>query len=105
MEYLRHFRWGSQALINFLKLNVSSVAYKVLDFQMSGSDLYSSSTISFNNLCSYYGLQENPFKDIFKNILWKMNLTKDGAFGLDNPEPMLDELIVYCAWDVEPLIR
>ena len=72
---------------------------------MSGSDLHSSTTISFNNLCSFYHLAENPFKDVFKNILWKMDLTKDGVFGLDNPQPMLDELIVYCAWDVDPLLR
>ena len=44
-------------------------------------------------------------KDLFKNILWKMEVTKGGLYGLDNPAPMLEELQVYCAWDVEPLIR
>merc|ERR1719242_1727600 len=33
-----------------------------------------------------------------------MEVTKDGAFGLDNPNPLRDELIVYCAWDVDPLL-
>ena len=82
-----------------------SVAYKVLDFQKSGTNLYSAKSISFNKLCSYYGLPENPLKDVFKNILWKMELTKDGEFGLDSPIPMQDEFIVYCAWDVLPLLR
>ena len=50
-------------------------------------------------------MPENPLKDMFKNILWKMEVTKDGAFGLDNPNPLRDELIVYCAWDVDPLLR
>ena len=82
-----------------------TVAFKVLDFQKTGSNFHTSPTISFNNLCSHYRLPENPMKDLFKNILWKMEATKGGLYGLDNPNPMLDELQVYCAWDVDPLIR
>ena len=67
--------------------------------------MYSANSVSFNNLCRKYGMPENPLKDMFKNILWKMEVTKDGAFGLDNPNPLRDELIVYCAWDVDPLLR
>ena len=89
------------SLFSFL----SSVAYKVLDFQKTGSNFLVAQTISFNNLCSHYSLPENPMKDLFKNILWKMEVTEGGLYGLDNPKPMLDELLVYCAWDVDPLIR
>ena len=77
----------------------------MLSFQKTGINFYTAPNISFNNLCSHYGLPDNPMKDLFKNILWKMEITKGGLYGLDNPEPMLDELQVYCAWDVVPLIR
>ena len=84
---------------------LSSVAFKVLNFQKKGTNFHTAPTISFNNLCSHYDLPENPMKDLFKNILWKMELTQGGLYGLDNPKPMLDELVLYSAWDVAPLIR
>ena len=106
MEYLRYC--GSvkhNLLFNFSFDFLSSVAFKVLNFQKTGSNIYTAPTISFNNLCTQYRLPENPMKDLFKNILWKMEATKGGLYGLDSPKPMLDELVVYSAWDVVPLIR
>ena len=96
--------WDTVIVVIFIDL-FSSVAYKVLDFQRRGSNFFTAPTISFNNLCNFYCLPENPMKDLFKNILWKMELTKGGLYSLDNPKPILDELRVYCAWDVAPLIR
>ena len=106
MEYLRHGGAVEDKSFLFIFIFIfSSVAYKVLDFQKTGSNFLVAQTISFNNLCSHYSLPENPMKDLFKNILWKMEITEGGLYGLDNPKPMLDELLVYCAWDVDPLIR
>jgi len=83
----------------------TSVAYKVLEYQRHGISIKSSHQISFNNLCNHYQLPENPLKDHFKNILWKMELTKNGKHGLDTAKTLEDKLLVYCAWDVEPLHR
>ena len=97
--------------------------------------MYSADTCSFNNICKHFNLAENPLKDHFKNILWKMDVTKNSKFGLDWNGPLKvlnrpiralylykftnhisvqpirtvfyillqDDLVVYCAWDVEPL--
>eukprot|EP00090_Calanus_glacialis_P046222 TRINITY_DN8961_c0_g1_i1.p1 TRINITY_DN8961_c0_g1~~TRINITY_DN8961_c0_g1_i1.p1 ORF type:complete len:696 (-),score=231.57 TRINITY_DN8961_c0_g1_i1:70-2157(-) len=81
----------------------TSVAYKVLDYQLHGTSVYSSPQIGFNKICRHFGLPENPVKDKFKNILWRMMITKNGERGIDTVETLDDELILYCAWDVEPL--
>ena len=79
----------------------------MLNFQRHGQSIQATPQISFNNLCSHFNLPENPLKDRFKNILWKMDMTKNGKFGLENlhGDSIEDEFIVYCAWDVAPLHR
>eukprot|EP00092_Neocalanus_flemingeri_P019508 GFUD01021134.1.p1 GENE.GFUD01021134.1~~GFUD01021134.1.p1 ORF type:complete len:692 (+),score=244.74 GFUD01021134.1:1267-3342(+) len=81
----------------------TSVAFKVLQYQLHGTSIYSSNQIGFNGLCRHFGLPENPLKDTFKNILWKMIITKNGKRGLDTAKVLDDELLLYCAWDVDPL--
>jgi len=81
----------------------TGMAYKVLDYQLHGTSVYSSLQIGFNSICRHFGLPENPVKDKFKNILWKMMLKNNGERRIDTVETLDDELILYCAWDVEPL--
>ena len=50
--------------------------------------MYSALTCSFNNICKHFNLAENPLKDHFKNILWKMDVTKNSKFGLDWNGPL-----------------
>jgi len=81
----------------------TSLAFKVLDYQLHGTSIFSSNQIGFNSLCKHFGVAENPIKDRFKNILWKVMLKKNGKRGMDTIETLSDEVILYCAWDVEPL--
>jgi len=82
----------------------TAVAYKVLDYQLHGTSIFRSPQIGFNSLCQYFDIQENPVKDRFRNILWRMMVVnKDGKRGLDTAENLDDELLLYCAWDVDPL--
>jgi len=81
----------------------TSVAFKVMEFQLKGTSINSSNQIGFNAICQHFNIQENPVKDRFKNILWKMILTKDGHRGIDTAEILDDEVLLYCAWDVDPL--
>jgi len=84
----------------------TAVAYKVLDYQLHGTSIFGSPQIGFNSLCKYFDIQENPVKDRFRNILWRMMVVnKDGKKGLDTTENLDDELLLYCAWDVDPLHR
>ena len=76
-----------------------------MEFQKKGRSMYSSQQISFNNLCAHFNVPENPLKDMFKNILWKMELTKSSKYGFNYDGPLKDELKIYCAGDVDPLIR
>jgi len=82
----------------------TAVAYKVLDYQLHGTSIFGSPQIGFNSLCKYFDIQENPVKDRFRNILWRMMVVnKDGKKGLDTKDNLDDELLLYCAWDVDPL--
>ena len=76
-----------------------------MEFQKNGTSLYSSQQISLNNLCAHFNVPENPLKDMFKNILWKMELTKNSKLGFNHDGPLKDELLIYCAADVDPLLR
>ena len=42
-------------------------------------------------------------KDRFGDILWKMLITRNGRNGMDSVKTLQDEVILYCAMDVEPL--
>ena len=81
----------------------TAVAYKVLDYQLRGTSIFGSPQIGFNSLCKYFGIKENPLKEGFKNILWRMMVNKDGKKGLDKTENLDDNFLLYCAWDVDPL--
>jgi len=81
----------------------TAVAYKVLDYQLHGTSMFSSQQIGFNGLCRYFNVEENPVKDMFRNVLWRMMITKNGEKGIDTADTLDDELLVYCAWDVDPL--
>ena len=67
----------------------TSVAYKVLDYQMHGSSVQ----IGLNNLCSFCGIPENTMKDRFGDILWKMLITRNGRNGMDSVKTP----VLYCA--------
>jgi len=82
----------------------TAVAYRVLDYQLHGNSIFGSNGIGFNSLCGYFDVKENPVKDRFRNILWKMMIKKDGKKkGIDTTEVLDDEMLLYCAWDVDPL--
>lgn len=80
----------------------TAVAHRVLELQNSGSSAYSSPTIGLNALCTYCGLEQNPWKDAFKDTLWKLIVYKN---VLMKKGPLPKEVILYCAWDVEPLLN
>ena len=77
----------------------------MLNFQRHGLAMYSAQQISFNNICQHYELPENPLKDMFKNILWKMEMSQDMELGYMCAADLEPEFVVYAAWDVEPLHR
>ena len=79
--------------VKLCNLYDTSVAFKVLDYQLHGTSIISSPQIGFNSLCKHFDVAENPVKDSLKN----------GKKGMDISETLSDEVILYCAWDVEPL--
>lgn len=83
----------------------TSVAFKVLNFQRHGLAMHCGQQIGFNNLCLHYELPENPLKDMFKNILWKMEMSQDMELGYMAQAELEPEFVVYAAWDVAPLHR
>ena len=44
-------------------------------------------------------------KDMFKNILWKMEMSQDMELGYMAQAELEPEFVVYAAWDVAPLHR
>ena len=81
-----------------------SVAFKVLELQQHGKSTHTAHNISFNNICAHFKLPENPLKEKFKNILWKME-NSDNNNLLNNEAPLTEEVIFYSAFDVYPLLR
>ena len=73
-------------------------AHKVIHYQNHGTSI-SENMISFNNLCREFDLVTNPLKDEFDGYKWvRLN---EKFFSLKK----LDiNLMVYCAYDVVPLI-
>ena len=51
--------------------------------------VHSAQTISLNSLCSYCGLEKNPWKDMFKDTLWKLIVYKN---ILNRKEPLPEEV-------------
>jgi hypothetical protein len=51
--------------------------------------VHSSPTISLNGLCSYCGLEQNPWKEMFKDTLWKLIVYKN---VLGKAEPLPEEV-------------
>merc|ERR1719369_182614 len=78
----------------------TSIGYKVLQYQTSGTSIYSSPSIGFNDLCEFCGLEENPLKEWYRDRLWRM-LMYDRL--LEKKGELPQEIVLYCAWDVEPL--
>lgn len=79
------------------------IAHRVLEYQINGRSMYSSPQIGFNDLCNYCGLPENKMKERFQDIFWKMIVTRNGTNGLNTAKTLSEEVILYCALDVEPL--
>ena len=42
---------------------------------------------------------------MFKNILWKMEMSQDMELGYFSEAELEPEFVVYAAWDVDPLHR
>ena len=81
-----------------------SVAFKVLELQRHGKSTHTAYNISFNNICAHFKLPENPLKEKFKNILWKMENSYNNNL-LNNEAPLTEEVIFYSAFDAYPLHR
>jgi hypothetical protein len=54
--------------------------------------VHSSPTISLNGLCSYCGLEQNPWKEMFKDTLWKLIVYKN---VLGKAEPLPEEVTAF----------
>ena len=76
----------------------------MLELQRHGKSTHTAYNISFNNICAHFKLPENPLKEKFKNILWKME-NSDNNNLLNNEAPLTEEVIFYSAFDVYPLHR
>ena len=77
----------------------TSLAYKIIQYQNHGIPYHGSDMISFNNICREYGMVTNPLKDRFDGYKWvRLN---DKFFSTKKLDM---NLIVYCAYDVVPLI-
>ena len=76
----------------------------MLELQQHGKSTHTAHNISFNNICAHFKLPENPLKEKFKNILWKME-NSDNNNLLNNEAPLTEEVIFYSAFDVYPLHR
>jgi hypothetical protein len=50
------------------------------------SSVHSSPTIGLNAMCAYCGLEKNPWKDLFKDWLWKLIVFKN-ILAKDGPLP------------------
>ena len=81
----------------------TALAFKVLQFQLTGASMHTSNQIGFNKLCELFSIPQNPVKERKKNILWRMIISQNGKRGLDTADVIDDETVLYCAWDVEPL--
>lgn len=76
------------------------VAHKIFQYQTYGINITGTPQIGFNDLCDFCGLEQNPLKKKAKNLLWKMLTFNRVLVELEDLGP---ELILYSAWDVEPL--
>ena len=78
----------------------TSIAHKIIQFQKNGIPFHGEGQISFNNISREFDLVTNPFKDVFDGYKWvrmdKVLRSKD--------EKIEDNFLVYCAYDVVPLI-
>jgi hypothetical protein len=48
----------------------TAIAHKVIQYQNNGTPL-TASTLSFNNICDFYGVTSNPLKQFMSGTLWK----------------------------------
>lgn len=77
----------------------TSLAHKIIQFQNNGIPFHGGNTVSFNNLCREFSLVTNPLKDEFDGYKW-VRMDKKLRSG----ERLEDNFLVYCAYDVIPLI-
>eukprot|EP00093_Oithona_nana_P010419 10419.XXX_491953_493614_1 [CDS] Oithona nana genome sequencing. len=75
----------------------TSVAHAVIQFQDHGLPYWSQ--IGFNNICERYGFPPNPFKDSYSGYYWT-HLEKH----FFKKETLPEDMIIYCAYDVVPLL-
>merc|ERR1719167_965842 len=63
--------------------------------------MYSAETISLNSLCEFCGLEGNPHKQ--KTNFHSYTTRKQHEHQFTQAEVMNENLLLYCAWDVEKL--
>lgn len=103
---LKVFHDSGQDCLSFAKAGIridplfdTSIVHRVVRYQNTG-DPFNNFSMGFNKICQEYSLPLNPLKDFYEGFQWTKT---EKLFGLK--KDLTDDLKIYCAYDVIPLIN
>ena len=86
--------------VKMVNLYDTAIAHAVIEYQNFGRSL-SGNRVGFNNICELYGVSENPMKQHIHGYVW---VNKENVFLQPKNMPLPEDIILYSACDVEPLL-